>query len=255
MEPMTSWILALAVSSTTTMAGSTPAYALRWEVDGAALAVGGVISFGWVLRDELAPPHCGLACDREDVFVLDRFAAGRFDPGWRTTSDVTIAATYGLAVGTLVLDGGLEGASDLVVVAESILLSNAVGALVNLGARRPRPLAYGTAAPEDERLRGNTSLSFFSGHTAGAFAAALSTYATLRRRHPDSPLPYVALAVGVTAAGFIGTTRVLAGDHFPTDVVAGALVGSALGLLVPALHDSPVRVSASSGGVAVAMEL
>jgi membrane-associated phospholipid phosphatase len=255
MEPMTSWILALAVSSTTTMAGSTPAYALRWEVDGAALAVGGVISFGWVLRDELAPPHCGLACDREDVFVLDRFAAGRFDPGWRTTSDVTIAATYGLAVGTLVLDGGLEGASDLVVVAESVLLSNAVGALVNLGARRPRPLAYGTAAPEDERLRGNTSLSFFSGHTAGAFAAALSTYATLRRRHPDSPLPYVALAVGVTAASFIGTTRVLAGDHFPTDVVAGALVGSALGLLLPALHDSPIRVSASSAGVAVAMDL
>lgn len=254
MEPMTSWILALAVSSTTSLA-ATPAYELRWEVDGAALAVGGVISFGWVLRDELAPPHCGLACDRADVFVLDRFAAGRFDPGWRTTSDVSIAAIYGLAVGTLMLDGGLEGASDLVVVAESILLSNAVGALVNLGARRPRPLAYGTAAPDDERLRGNASLSFFSGHTAGAFAAALSTYATLRRRHPDSLLPYVALAVGVTAASFIGTTRVLAGDHFPTDVVAGALVGSALGLLVPALHDSPVQVSASGAGVALALEL
>lgn len=255
MEPVTSWIVALALSSTTSVAAPTPAYALRWEVDGAALAVGGVISFGWVLRDELAPPHCGLACDRADVFVLDRFAAGRFDPGWRTTSDVTIAATYGLAVGTLVLDGGLEGASDLVVVAESVLLSNAVGALVNLGARRPRPLAYGTTASEDERLRGNTSLSFFSGHTAGAFAAALSTYATLRRRHPDSALPYVALAVGVTAASFIGTTRVLAGDHFPTDVVAGALVGSALGLLVPALHDSPVRLGASAEGVSVALEL
>lgn len=255
MEPVTSWIVALALSSTTSVAAPTPAYALRWEVDGAALAVGGVISFGWVLRDELAPPHCGLACDRAEVFVLDRFAAGRFDPGWRTTSDVTIAATYGLAVGTLVLDGGLEGASDLVVVAESVLLSNAVGALVNLGARRPRPLAYGTTASDDERLRGNTSLSFFSGHTAGAFAAALSTYATLRRRHPDSALPYVALAVGVTAASFIGTTRVLAGDHFPTDVVAGALVGSALGLLVPALHDSPVRLGASAEGVSVALEL
>ena len=39
-----------------------------------------------------------------------------------------------------------------------------------------------------------------------------------------------ALAVGV------GLLKIKAGYHYPTDVMAGALVGSGMGLLVPALH-------------------
>jgi len=30
--------------------------------------------------------------------------------------------------------------------------------------------------------------------------------------------------------------RVYSGDHFPTDVIVGAVAGSAVGLLFPALH-------------------
>jgi membrane-associated phospholipid phosphatase len=53
----------------------------------------------------------------------------------------------------------------------------------------------------------------------------------------------------------VGATRILAGEHFPTDVVAGAAVGAAIGLIVPALHAAPSRMSAvplavaSGGGI------
>jgi membrane-associated phospholipid phosphatase len=37
-------------------------------------------------------------------------------------------------------------------------------------------------------------------------------------------------------AATVGTLRVLSGKHFPTDVLTGAVVGSALGWLIPELH-------------------
>ena len=43
-------------------------------------------------------------------------------------------------------------------------------------------------------------------------------------------------------ASFVATARVLAGMHFATDVIGGAVVGASLGVLVPALHASPVSV-------------
>lgn len=249
MEPLTP-LLALVVASSTLTAGARgPAYDLHAEIDVPVLALAGAVSLGWLLRDELAPPLCGPdACDRASVFVLDRFAAGRFDANFRTVSDVSLASTYGLAVIGLILDEGpLNAMNDAVVIAESILLANALGVMANLGARRPRPLAYGTDAPIEERTRGNSSLSFFSGHTAGTFAAALSVYSTFRRLHPDSNLPYLVLGLGLSAASWVGVSRILAGDHFPTDVFVGALVGTGLGILVPALHDAPIRVSGTVG--------
>lgn len=249
MEPLSVLFALFAASSTVSSASPLPAYELRHEVDVPILVIAGMVSFGWILRDELAPPYCAPeSCRREDVFILDRFAAGRFDRNFRAASDIGVAATYGLAALTLVLDEGpVNALHDAVVVAQAILLSNALGAVASLSTRRPRPLAFGTEAPLEERLRGNSSLSFFSGHTAGTFAAAVAMFQTLRRLHPNSALPYVVLGIGLAGASFIGTTRVLAGDHFPTDVIAGAAVGVSLGLLVPALHDAPVQLSGGLG--------
>ena len=65
------------------------------------------------------------------------------------------------------------------------------------------------------------SSSFPSGHAASA--AAFATGVALEN-------PYLALPIGALAVG-VAASRVVTGVHYPTDVVAGAAVGVAAGLL------------------------
>ena len=87
----------------------------------------------------------------------------------------------------------------------------------------------------------DASLSFYSGHSATAFAMATATSRIFMLRHPDSdwvvPLWLGSEALAATTA----VLRVEAGKHFWSDVAIGALVGSAVGYLVPEMHLRPAR--------------
>jgi undecaprenyl-diphosphatase len=103
----------------------------------------------------------------------------------------------------------------------AVSLASASANLVGKSAiRRQRPGL--TEIPLIRQLRRvPDSSSFPSGHAASA--AAFATGVALE--NPYLALPVAALAVGVAAS------RVVTGVHYPTDVVAGAAVGVAAGLL------------------------
>ena len=66
--------------------------------------------------------------------------------------------------------------------------------------------------------------SFPSGHTSQAFFMA-----TLTAQHFHAPIWAV---IGLYGAAFlVGVTRMYVGAHYPRDVLAGAILGSAWGLL------------------------
>jgi undecaprenyl-diphosphatase len=76
-----------------------------------------------------------------------------------------------------------------------------------------------------------TDPSFPSGHAAGAFAVA--AFVTFEARvHPLAKI-----ALFVIAAG-IGLSRIVLGVHFPSDVLAGALLGTVAALLHSAWRKS-----------------
>jgi membrane-associated phospholipid phosphatase len=76
--------------------------------------------------------------------------------------------------------------------------------------------------------------SFPSGHTSASFAAA----ATLEKRYGwQVGLPALAIA------SFVGLARVRADKHYVHDVVAGAAIGAAGGLLLTSRHDDRVRLT------------
>jgi hypothetical protein len=245
-----------------------PAYQLYWEVDAPLLTIAIVFGIGRSIRGGLAPAFCAPTpgspteqtafCDPGGLNWLDRKVAGRYHPAWGTWSDVGVYSLEAIAAAGVVVDGGLrDGLNDLVVIAEATMLANAASGVSTAITGRPRPYMYGTDAPLSVREDGNGGLSFFSGHTSTAFGLVTSTFVTLHRLHPESRWPWYVLAGGVASAGFVGATRILAGWHFPTDVVAGAAVGTAVGVIVPSLHASPRRVAAvpmsvaSGGGIAL----
>jgi membrane-associated phospholipid phosphatase len=114
---------------------------------------------------------------------------------------------------------------------------------------RPRPYTEGAANhPELRRHAGEDNLSFFSGHASSTFAAGtflagdLSRYlrrTTLARAAPatrflvGSVLPYT---VGYGVPALVGLSRIIDQQHWPSDVVLGALVGTLIGHLAWAAH-------------------
>jgi len=113
---------------------------------------------------------------------------------------------------------------------------------MTIAAGRPRPYLYGEKAPLSDRNGSDAGNSFLSSHAAVGFAIATSTYVAMHRLHPRSQLPYAVLGIGLGAAGFVAASRVLAGQHFVTDAIGGALVGSSIGVLIPSVHGAPVAV-------------
>jgi membrane-associated phospholipid phosphatase len=46
------------------------------------------------------------------------------------------------------------------------------------------------------------------------------------------------MGVGAALTTFVSVERVRGGAHFPTDVIAGAIAGAGIGIIVPHLHRS-----------------
>ncbi|HBQ17388.1 MAG TPA: hypothetical protein DEF51_41765, partial [Myxococcales bacterium] len=81
--------------------------------------------------------------------------------------------------------------------------------------------------------------SFFSGHTSQSFASA----AVVCSAHMNMPLlgggevEAVPCVTGFAFAAATGLLRMMGDQHYATDVITGALVGTAVGFLLPwALH-------------------
>jgi undecaprenyl-diphosphatase len=64
---------------------------------------------------------------------------------------------------------------------------------------------------------------------------ATATYLAFMRA-PQTPRPWITLALATGLSTFVSVERVRAGKHFPTDVIAGSLAGAAVGVVVPHLH-------------------
>ena len=225
-------------------------YRFELSVDLPLTLASAVIGSSWLLRSELAAPDCAPQCERDRLPAFDRAVAGRFDPDARRFSDFGVAALLAGSSALLLIDGGVI---DFAVGLQAVLATSAISVITMMAVRRPRPFVYGEQAPLGVRLSGNAGLAFPSGHTANAFAATFALFQTLRFRHPDSPWIWVSLAAGCTLAGAVGGSRVVAGDHFPSDVIAGAVLGSAIGWVVPELHRiAPgLSISPSAGGLAM----
>lgn len=136
-----------------------------------------------------------------------------------------------------------------VMYAETFLVTAAITTLAKGCIKRTRPYVYNNGVPTEEKMSAEAQMSFFSGHTSIAFASAVFTSTVFGKYFPNSKFrPYV-WAGSLIAASSVGYMRYAAGKHFPTDIITGAIIGSAIGYFIPYIHssekDSPVDINST----------
>jgi membrane-associated phospholipid phosphatase len=168
---------------------------------------------------------------------LDRSVVGNYSPKAHSIANVAVLSLLFAPLVINAADSKFQGYfEDTMVLVETLALTQGLTQLTKSATRRTAPLVYNPAAAKADLESADAGRSFFSGHTATAFAAATTYSVTFWKRHPDSPWRYVVLGVSEALAAGVALLKIQAGYHYPTDVAAGALVGSALGLLVPFTH-------------------
>jgi len=92
---------------------------------------------------------------------------------------------------------------------------------------RGRPYIYFDETPDEKQRSKDAKMSFYSLHTSTAFATAYFTYYDQANTIKDN---YV-IATSYLLATSVGLSRILAGEHFLTDVLVGAVMGTGISFL------------------------
>ncbi len=147
-------------------------------------------------------------------------------------------AALGLDAATVYASNGSfrEWGEDATVILESIVIAANLNQLVKFTVGRERPFVHDLAAGDKPNTKspGDNNLSFYSGHTMLGFVSAVSA-GTIASLKGYKSAPWI-WGTGLTLAAATGYLRIAADKHYFTDVLTGAIMGSAAGFLVPWLH-------------------
>lgn len=235
----------------------------------ATLAAGWLVS-EFAVKKQLAPAACQwCATNGFDTAVRSAFnptlapsASGLSGPA--RVSDVLAFA--GVPVAVLGLDALFSWRDgvfmeafwvDALLIFEATLTAQVLNQVVKFSVGRGRPYTVG-ATPEllaQAHDPADHNLSFFSGHATWTFALATSAATVMGLRGYRNA--WVAWAVGLPLAATTAVLRLAADKHWTTDVLLGAAIGAAAGVLMPTflhrrLGPLQVQVSALPNGVALA---
>ena len=136
---------------------------------------------------------------------------------------------------------------------ESFAITYGSKELIKFLVHRERPYMYDANTPMSLVQDEEHNESFLSGHTALAFNGASFASYVFCKYNPDSKWKIPVIAASYSLAAATAAMRVASGCHFVTDVLAGAALGTVIGIAVPALHtllaNKNVTVSASPFGL------
>jgi len=213
-----------------------------WQI--APFAAGGafylVLEFG--LKEALTRKDC-LWC-HSNGFDTGLRNAGKWDDVARADFISNVTGYYSApiyAIGILMVSSAGEHDSrrwfdDTIPVLQAGIVTGMFNQAFKLLFVRRRP--YAEFKAKSTRKANDVNTSFFSGHTGLAFAMAASagTVATLRD-YKSAPAIWIGGGLLAVTTGYL---RVAADAHYATDVIAGAAVGTAVGVAIPLLFHKDV---------------
>lgn len=192
-----------------------------------------------VAKPALAPDRCRW-CDVDGLDARVRGSLRWTDTGRAASisnltgfvaAPVLMFGMTALAASGAAVDGERVGRiiDDALPIFETVVYSELVVQAVKFTFGRQRPEVHfrapGAATTQDDNL------SWFSGHATLTFGLAVSAGVVAHRR--GSALEPVIWATGLTLAATTAYLRIAADKHYLTDVLAGAMWGTATGILIP----------------------
>ena len=249
-------------SETTRISGAYPSFENTREITIGVFGVG-MMGAGFLIDIDVQPvPVEGL--DPSTIkFSVDRNIVGNPSTTAMTASNWTRNAALLMPWALAALTGPsgdrwhAMGPRTLIW-AETFFVSMGATSLGKSTFSRPRPFAY---LPSDQRpdedhydvSRERAFVSMPSGHASSAWTATglAMTEHLLHRPHAHW---FERISVGFLGGALAASTsrlRVEAGQHFPTDVLAGSALGLMSGVTVPLLHRG--RLPLPSGGALLQM--
>ncbi len=223
-----------------------PAYfSLDWTWDSILLGAS-VAEYGTalVLRNVLSQPeYTGQTYDIDSVPAIDRWAMQAYN---HTIDNIgTLTCGIDLALLPALLFAGQTAIGNLplkdlftitIMYAETIFFTQGTKDLLKISMLRVRPYMYFEGYDTSSISNHDFEYSWPSGHTTNAFMGAGFVSYVFCMYYPNSVWKIPVIATSYALAVGTGALRMLSGNHFFTDVLTGAALGTVFGLGVPFLH-------------------
>lgn len=228
-------------------------FALSRKTDGALLSAGVLLSGGDLILDNLLKVNRQTFdedknFDKSEVNAFDRFFMQDYNATLnKIGGNAFLCSALAMPASVFFASEKSEWKTVALMYAETLLIANGLKEFTKLAVTRYRPMCYFETGDSFSKYKddGDFANSFISGHSTMAFAGASFAGFVFSEYFPESPWRYAVYAGGFSLAAATGVMRVLSGNHFVSDVVAGAAVGTLTGFLVPRLH---LKKNCASGG-------
>lgn len=205
-------------------------------VMGGAILTWGASQYFKSKADKITPEDLPMR-DPENLWFIDRGSTDNYSEDADKWSDIILYSSFVLPFshysGRLCRDQGFVIAA---MALETFFITDGITNMTKAFAKRFRPFTYNPDVPDEEKLTNGARYSFMSGHASNSAALGWFTAKVYSDMYPDSKWKPVIWGLGAGLPAAVSYLRHRAGKHFPTDVIAGYMLGASVGYLVPQLH-------------------
>lgn len=214
-------------------------YKLNPVNDGIQIGVGGALAASGFLVNALVNNDSGgfdqSSLDKASIPAMDQMFMNSFNKPVHYVSTATelISLVSPLVMLTVPSDEYLTLG---VMYAETIMYAYGIKEWGKFLIDRARPYTYYADVPQKYIDDGDWKNSFPSGHTTLSFASAAFLSSVFNQYYPDSGWRFAVTGISFGLAATTGALRMVSGNHFFSDVMTGAVIGTLCGFLVPYMH-------------------
>jgi membrane-associated phospholipid phosphatase len=173
--------------------------------------------------------------DHDDINEFDRDAIGSYQED--QLGDVLLYSSYTLPLTFMAISETRGEFEDLALMyAEVLLLNTSITTIVKGVTQRVRPYVYDNQSPWSDRIKKDSRLSFYSGHSSTTASNYFFTAKVFDEYLTNSTTKVLIWSAAALIPAITSFSRVNTHNHFPTDVIVGYITGAVIGYLIPLIH-------------------